>query len=816
MGQQEDDWLLQAIAASTSPFQGAQPGRSPFKVDGQPEADEFYGTSDVLRMQESRKPNIVQRGLRWAIDKLPHFSEKAPRQSIDEALASDPGAPLPAGMAAKREAFRADPQGFRESMYGKPSGPQPVGLERFTDAPARLANLAVGIPHAVGSSAHAYAGAVDRTNAGGFAGTGVMPEHALVPPNAIFSAIPKLRSLIEAGERNPISTYDTIRARMSQLGDQPIPFLGRVPHDPAVYGAEAALARPGPVNPNHANPMSPQGQSVQRALEEMQHPDQWPKPPPDVKAGVDEIRDAGLPYGNMKRLPGHAANSDGIELLKLNAKAENTPLSGIVAQATRRTEPLPMTAAVAEWVKMATGKDPNVRAARGGKETDYVGLPHGKAEYERLLPRTKVRVPSDGHPGAPEAGLIDTAPSRPGRMDRDTYSRVNAEGGPYSHADNLLDALKWATSSSPEGNWLVSPGKEPRWARYAREGEGAVESGAGGTAEAVQGALRPSPLASSVGELWAKTDNPFAAAISAMRLDPEKAKTVSKALESMRGLNDSQIAGVLKSSYGIDPSVSVPALISNPRFKRSHAGISTPSSRREAREKAALTERFWATWDKHAGRQVDIAKELGVTQATVSRWANPGTPQHRPRPSAQSAEAAAAQAERKNVYTAPLRQGWTAERAAAANAARWSSKRELPSVATKPGTARPVGPLVEGVVERAAQQMRGKEELDKRGGKTFWDEHGKAAQQQADVDYVQGLVKKIGKSDDTLYADVSRGSRTIVFARGRENEAYLLKARLGQLQRDMRGKHDLPHYGVPRQEMRDIRARLKELSKGSD
>lgn len=252
--------------------------------------------------------------------------------------------------------------------------------------------------------------------------------------------------------------------------------------------------------------------------------------------------------------------------------------------------------------------------------------------------------------------------------------------------------------------------------------------------------------------LFAKSGDRFTAAVAAMKLDPDKAKAVSKALENMSGLDDSQIAGVLQRSYGVDPSVSMPALMRNPQITRRDAGRSTPSANREAREKAELTDRFWAAWDKHAGRQVDVAKELGVTQASVSRWANPKSPQHLPRSAPQSAEAAAAEAGRRNLYGAEglSKPEYDARRYQARKeemarqyrerrgepSPNWGGHREgagrppMPSIATKPGTATPVGPLVEGIVEKAGQEMRTAPEMARRPEgvrKSLWDEHGKKA-----------------------------------------------------------------------------------------
>lgn len=993
----DEDWLLQEIARSQSPFQSFERPDSPFSTQGDPGADEVYGTSDILRMAEARKPNAFQRGARWLLDKLPHFGETAPRQSIHEALAN----------------------------------PKPVGFaERLADAPARLGNLAMGIPHAVLNSADKYAGGFDaalqgRHAGGGFAGTGVDAEALLVPPDPRM-VMPGMGRVIAKGEASPFSTYDRIRARWDST--PPVPFFGKETF-PAVWAEEMTAGAKGRAAPNHANPFSHAGQHVQKMAEDLNMPNRWPRPPAWEGDGTPAS------VGNMKRLPGSPANDADIGLVRFNAKggdekvaalamdhasrmerarqmgfdvdnpmyhgtkapvdafdlrkagksdpglvgravygtpsgeqagmfatsphygrgdapnvmpllhrmrnpaivqdgvlpdgrtltqahpsgitkesgaaikkalqgagydgavfkigdevtqyavfepnkvrspqaafdpakadspfllaarAGDSRLTGLSAQAAgKRSEPLPMTAAVAEWLKMS-GKEPSLRLARGSNETDYVSLPHGPQERQRGLARTKVRVPDDGHPGWPEPGLIDTAPTKAGRGDPDVFSRVNQYGDPYSNPNALIRALEWATSSSPEGFRLVEEGYRPLWARDIKDPK---------PASPFTGTEPPSPaqprLSESVGELWAKTDNKagaltgreqalrrgqeaydrggklspweadawgdttankvdqgrlmdyqrarnefedlrppvgaerlypegsgitdrrwvapgklnaksgnrFTAAIAAMRLDPEKAAQAAKALEHLDGVS---VAGQVKvlEQYGIPAQLSGPALMKHAPGNRK---FSTENRTVTGLEKAVagfpqegpprnFPARYtWAHADNRA-KLAQVIKEMdgrdgygpstvfkaleakhpdlaaattrqSLQQVMTNRRAELGlSGTGSAQPHRWTSDTASAAGKASNPYpgadaAAAARRGKTTKRVLIGTEEHLAKRRELNAQR-----------------ERRSQESRNAPELEKRGGKPFWDEHGKKTAADEDRAAAQRAVDWIRRT----------------------------------------------------------------------
>lgn len=935
----DEDWLLQEIARSQSPFQSFERPDSPFSTQGDPGADEVYGTSDILRMAEARKPNAFQRGARWLLDKLPHFGETAPRQSIHEALAN----------------------------------PKPVGFaERLADAPARLGNLAVGIPHAVLNSADKYAGGFDaalqgRHAGGGFAGTGVDAEALLVPPDPRM-VMPGMGRVIAKGEASPFSSWDALRARIENT--PPVPFFGKVKESP-VWASETVMEQPGGAWPHQANPFSEHGQILQRRLEGHYSPMAWPRPPKWEGDGTPAS------VGNMKRLPGPPANDADIGLVKFNAETGNK-VPGIVvgeglrpqkkgsdqhlgfgpslgahtdvrtnfpeadfwitrrgsadklgsvstefnpesfgvlnrnhtidpqylryalehiynqgwykgrghgttnlqnirledvrsipiqsspfrlfsetqnkagaAVAGKRSEPLPMTAAVAEWIRQATGKEPIVQAAKGHHETDYVKLP----DRPEGQPFTTFRVPSDGHPAPPKDGLIDTAAGE-GKYSGSTYNRFNEAGQPFSKPEALIDALKWATSSSPEGNWLVPPGSAPRWARYAREEK---------PASPFTGTEPPSPaqprLSESVGELWAKTDNKagaltgreqalrrgqeaydrggklspweadawgdttankvdqgrlmdyqrarnefedlrppvgaerlypegsgitdrrwvapgklnaksgnrFTAAIAAMRLDPEKAAQAAKALEHLDGVS---VAGQVKvlEQYGIPAQLSGPALMKHAPGNRK---FSTENRTVTGLEKAVagfpqegpprnFPARYtWAHADNRA-KLAQVIKEMdgrdGYGPSTVFKALEAKHPDLAAATTRQSLQQVMTnrRAELGLSGTGSAQpHRWTSDTASAAGKASNPYPGADAAAAARRGkTTKRVLPSTDMAAlerrrelnaqrERSSQESRNAPELEKRGGKPFWDEQGKAAAQAADLEYVQELAKRL-------------------------------------------------------------------------
>jgi hypothetical protein len=82
-----------------------------------------------------------------------------------------------------------------------------------------------------------------------------------------------------------------------------------------------------------------------------------------------------------------------------------------------------------------------------------------------------VRIPKDGHSARPAtdaqvANRFDTAPPHK-KFWRFSAPTENRGGGSYEDWENLAAALKWRTSRSPDGQFLIRPDQEPRGARYS-------------------------------------------------------------------------------------------------------------------------------------------------------------------------------------------------------------------------------------------------------------------------------------------------------------------------------------------------------------
>lgn len=439
----DEDWLATQIAASQSPFRTFQRPDSPFEAPD-PGPDQVYSTQDVNRIQAYQgRSNPLKTAFGWLKGWIPHFDE-----------------------------------GNRDN----PS-------ERITHAPQRAANLAsamVELPlHAGERYAEGFGHAMHGETAGsGFAGTGVDEPSMLVPPQSLAAFVPGLNKAIARGEASHFSTYDKVRARLEDVplapwnwergtgvtGERPWLPLPGSPAEAAVWPGAEFLPEGRPAWKHQQNPFSEEAGKIRGRLQSMGH-EIWPKAPDYVDStplgpGGNLKHLMNDPFWTDQKLGAEAGNNRNIGEVKLRAESDAK-----LAPFARRTEPLPLTQGVADWIREATGKEPSLRVARGASETDYIGLPHGPQERARSLPRTKVRVPDDGHTGIPEPGLIDTATGG-GAYATNGLNRFNAAGEPFSKPDALIDALKWATSSAPGGgNWLVAPGKEPRWARYAKEGE---------------------------------------------------------------------------------------------------------------------------------------------------------------------------------------------------------------------------------------------------------------------------------------------------------------------------------------------------------
>lgn len=107
------------------------------------------------------------------------------------------------------------------------------------------------------------------------------------------------------------------------------------------------------------------------------------------------------------------------------------------------------------YVKM---RDPNAAKGAPGSKVE-VRVPPEDGHGGRLLPK-------DVKPG----NYFDTTPEAPRKQfDSIMAPRVNQGGEQYSNPDALFDALKWRTSRSPDGQFLVSPDRAPSVTRNVRE-----------------------------------------------------------------------------------------------------------------------------------------------------------------------------------------------------------------------------------------------------------------------------------------------------------------------------------------------------------
>lgn len=126
---------------------------------------------------------------------------------------------------------------------------------------------------------------------------------------------------------------------------------------------------------------------------------------------------------------------------------------------------------VVKWLEDAGVKVLSVEQ-RGKDKTTYIRFedPLNPHTRESGLSVPTVRIPSDEHKvtsigqGAIGGGLLDTGTQVPkvGQSPSAAQASSNVSGGAYAEWENLVDALKWRLSRSPDGNFLISPGKEPK------------------------------------------------------------------------------------------------------------------------------------------------------------------------------------------------------------------------------------------------------------------------------------------------------------------------------------------------------------------
>ena len=116
---------------------------------------------------------------------------------------------------------------------------------------------------------------------------------------------------------------------------------------------------------------------------------------------------------------------------------------------------------VAQWLKDAGVEMVNIQEKGYGKTT-YIKF----KDPTNPGVNSEVRIPKDQHVGNPprpglQGYLFDTG-SAPTGKNTFTSAMLNASNKTYSQWENLIDALKWRLSRSPDGNWLISPGQEPK------------------------------------------------------------------------------------------------------------------------------------------------------------------------------------------------------------------------------------------------------------------------------------------------------------------------------------------------------------------
>ncbi len=126
---------------------------------------------------------------------------------------------------------------------------------------------------------------------------------------------------------------------------------------------------------------------------------------------------------------------------------------------------------VANWLEDAGVRGVTITEASTG--TKYVKFPDPTSSNDL----GQVRVPYDTHatshfkPGLIETGTELTRKRSPSNLKKLEEASRNVEGGHFSVWENLVDALKWRLSKSPDGQWLISPGKEPRSKTKATKAE---------------------------------------------------------------------------------------------------------------------------------------------------------------------------------------------------------------------------------------------------------------------------------------------------------------------------------------------------------
>lgn len=487
----------------------------------------------------------------------------------------------------------------------------------------------------------------------------------------------------------------------------------------------------------------------------------------------------GIPRGKAVGLAWRARRG-GREVLAETGPDER--LAALAGQAQRPTELLPRTQKVLQWLKEGGIDNPDVRigkttAARSRAPSNYVDLPWTLEARKRGLPRTTIRIPPDNHlsKNIPGKGLIDTGMQDPRRIRKtDPYNLTtqNAMGELYANPKVLEEVINWLTTRK-----LVSPGKEPRWARYPEEEP---------AAKPIEGAdFHPDQL-----KLLAKTGDKRLAAILG-NVDRSKALEIAKATQ---GLPDNLVANVMQKQLGITPGQGPwwKDLLSAERGKM-----------RSAARDQGFPDRFWQAIREEGGNQQKVAQRLGLSQATVARYKQQLTP-----PADLAGKIPNALQKRK-VSEADFRAAYakhggrmddvakevglsTAQAYAYRNEYRPAPRKQVlipKGIERLKKVAQQLAPAER---ELRSQQMRSKGELAEREGKPFWDKQGRLNAERNDWDYVRELAEKL-KGGKKLEAKVGDERLAGLMVQRRQHEEALWRL---MKRHDLNDRADAVRKGV--------------------
>lgn len=185
------------------------------------------------------------------------------------------------------------------------------------------------------------------------------------------------------------------------------------------------------------------------------------------------------------RQQGRSPESYKLELMdQLNAEVDAGKREAFRLMATGKDVKKEVTLAnVKDWLEAAGVQELKVNKHKGG--TEYLTFPDPSANTAGLgygRHKTSVRFPEDAHSsgGPVKNDVIDTS-TGPGRGSIHDVRVRNVSEESFSQWENLIDALKFRLSKSPDGQWLISPDKAPkpgsfRQYRMTRQREKALEA----------------------------------------------------------------------------------------------------------------------------------------------------------------------------------------------------------------------------------------------------------------------------------------------------------------------------------------------------